>query len=391
MVESVIGHWPSILLYLGVFVVSAILVYTGNSNIIKTRHVRTTLTALGLTAPILLAGIRYYVGHDYKNYAGMVERVQSGEPMWPRAIEPLSSLIINLSASLGTGMVMFFLFSIITILFAYLALKKLVPPGALYISLGWFAYLCVQFPTTLNAVRSGASVSIVGYAFSQLADRSAKYRLIKFLALIGVSSLFHASSLICLPIGLAVYLAGYTSKINVKLERGLLILATFFALILPILGNVVAIIPIELISNYSRYFKDAGSSFYIPIVSLVMLSAIMFTYIVNKHSVHDNFKLRTLYSIALYYIPTTIAVGWLSYYTGTSRITFFFDIVTIALLVYALKESVGKRVISISMPSLVIAFTLVFSAMLLVRNLNWAGALPYTTVFSEETINVRKD
>lgn len=391
MLESAAEHLPSLLLYISVFGVSAALIYAGHKYGAQKHGARTALTTLGLAVPALLAGIRYYVGHDYSNYAGMVERVQAGETMWPRAVEPLSSLIINISALLGGSVVMFTLFSAFTIFFAYLALRKMSPPGAIYITLAWFAYLCIQFPTTLNAVRSGVSVSIMAYAFSQLIDRSAKYRLIKFFVLIGSASLFHASALIFLPIGVAVYLISRDYGASVKSGRILFGLAALCALILPVFGNIVAAIPLELISNYARYFEEAGSSFYIPIVSLAMLLVLSLTYLINRTGTGTDPKLRTLYSIAIYYIPVAIAVGWLSYYTGTSRLTFYFDIIIIALMAHAVRQFAIKKSSGKKPTIVVVLIVLMFSSALLLRNLNWAGALPYNTVFSQEATNARKN
>lgn len=391
MIDAIINNWASILFYIVVFAVSAGLVYFGNKYT-STRHYLSRLTiAVGLVLPIILSGIRYYVGKDYANYVGMVERIQVSEAMWPRQIEPLSSLVINISASLGGSVTMFFLFAAVTVVFAYLAINKMTPGGAIYKALGWFAYLCVLLPTTLNATRSGAAVSVVAFAFSCLIDTNTKHRLVKFLIWIIVASLFHMSALIVLPIGLAVYAISRKGSINIKLERILLALSVLGALLFPLLGSIFAAVPIELVSNFARYFMEAGEHFYLPIVGLTMLVILIATFMLNRRKLSEDTKFRLLYSIGVYYLPVIVIIGWLSYYTGTSRLAFYLDIIILMILVYTLSHLREHTIKGVKVIKLATIVFILICTTLLVRNLVWAQALPYQTVFSQEASSVQED
>lgn len=391
MIEFIGQHWANILFYIFTFSISAICIYIGNSQYSIHRHINKLFISAGLAIPIAVAGVRYYVGRDYANYVGMVERIQAGEPMWPRPIEPLSSLIINFSAAVGGDVMMFSLFSTLTVIFAYYSLKNLSPPGAKYIAISWIMYLFIIFPTTLNAVRSGLAISLVALAFSQLVDPTIKYRLAKFLIYIFIASMFHISALICLPIGLATYFVNITGKSNIKFESTMLGLAVVTALIFPILGVLFANIPLEILNTYARYFHQAGNAFYLPLASLVMLFTMIITILINKNRARNDIKLRTLYTLGLYYVPIMIVVGWLSYYTGTSRLTFFLEIIIITVVVYALKELTAEKIKNIKIKYVFLAFIVTLGIVMLVRNLNWAGAVPYNTVLTEGSINVRQD
>ena len=263
-----------------------------------------------------------------------------------------------------------------------LAIKRLSPKEPCYLALSWLIYLFIVFPTTFNAVRSGAAVSIMTFAFSSLLVRGKNNhrRLAEFISWAMVAILFHISALICLPIGIAIYLISKDGKINQKLEKLLVGLASLIAIMFPLTHFIIASFPLEIISNLARYFREAGEHFSIPIGSVLMLLGLILSTILNRHEVSSNLKMRTMYSLAVYYIPISIIIGWLSYYTGTSRLAFYIEPIIVVLMVYAVKNGVrrwGKnKVASIA----VVLFLLLFSSAMMARNLVWARALPYNTV-----------
>ena len=383
-------HWPSVLLYLLVFVGSATLVYFGNRKS-TAKRLGIALTALGLAIPILLAGLRHEVGRDYPAYARMIENVQAGREMSHRAIEPLSTFIIQFSASFGDSVMMFTLFSTITVLFAYFGMKRMLPADARYIASGFFLYLCIAFPITLNVVRSGAAIALVTFALSYLVDAKARYRLLKFIGWTGAAALFHMSAIICLPIGVFVYVVSRHGKIHARAERMLLGAAIFVALAFPLFGGLIADVPVTLISNYARFLRHLGEHFSIPIANMIVLGMLAFALIVAKNKARQDSRVRILYAIALYYIPLSLLVGWLTYYPSMSRLVFFLEPAIFVLLVYVVWEIKGRLFAMIPLQALAIALVLTFSIAMSARNLVWAHALPYNTIFSQEHGDARKD
>jgi len=383
VIESIVTQWPSILLYALVFVLSAALVYLGTKKSNASKYVKLAIVTAGLILPVIFAGIRYGVGRDFFAYSKMVENLQAGSDMYYRSIEPVSTLIMYVSASLGGTVTMFTLFAAITVVFAFLAVRKMSPVGALYGALGYLAYLSVIFPVTLNAIRSGAAISLVMFAFSQLLDTTSKYRLLKFTLWIIAACMLHASAIICLPIGIAVYFATRIDKWGAKKEYIILGVSTIAAIAFPIIGSLVSIVPVTLISNYARFLTQVGDQFFIPIASLVMMAILTLALIFTRREAKKNPKLKVMRSIAMYYLPLSIVVGWLSYYPGLSRVAYFIDPIIVLLVVYMIKEVHGHLKKGHKLILFISAIVLIFSV-LMVRNLNWAHALPYNTVFTQQ-------
>ena len=379
-----LGNWQSLVLYIAVFGVSAGLVYFGNKAAFSSKYLKWGVIISGLALPVLLAGLRYDVGHDYLNYVGMVERVQDGLSMWPRPIEPLSSMIIHISASLGGFVMMFMLFAVVTTVFMYLALRKLLPDNPVYIALGWFMYLCIATPMALFTVRSGAAVSVVAFALSQLVDTKSKYRLAKFIGWTVVACLFHVSALIVLPIGIAVYLASRGKKLNIKLNLILLSIFTAGTIAFPLFGGLIAVMPIESKRVYERYLMEAGESFYLTKVGLAVAVALAIALYINIDRAKKDPKIQVTSAIAMYYIPITIVIGWLAYYTAASRLAVFLEPVIIVVIVYAVQRFWGKRQQNYRLALLAIGCVVALSLVLFVRNSIWADTLPYKTIFSQE-------
>lgn len=384
-------NWQSLLFYLLAFCLSAALIYFGNKRKLPARHLGNILTALGLALPIILAGIRHNVGRDYSSYTGMIENLQAGKEMYYRSIEPLSTLLIHFSASFGGNVVMFSLFGAISVLFAYFGIKRMVPPSAQYIALGYFMYLCIAFPIGLNAVRSGAAISVVVFAFSYLVNTKEKHRLSKFFGWLTVAIFLHTTAIICLPIGIIAYILSQDKKINSKKERAILGVSAGVALAFPLFGSLVGYAPVKLISNYSRFLTQLGEHFFIPIAGLVMLLMLAIALILTKSKASQDRKLQIVRTITMYYIPLALMVGWLSYYPSMSRLLFFIEPLIIVLITYAVWEVKGKLFNFLPLKIMVVAVVLVLSFAMLTRNLTWARALPYDTVFSKEQSETSKN
>lgn len=387
MIHTIFENWPSLIIYTSLFIVSAYLVHLGGEKTKYSKGLRYLCISTGLSIPVILAGLRYNVGRDFHSYANMVENLIDGHEMYHRPLEPLSTLIIHISSYFGRSEVMFALFSIITILFAYIAIKRFMANTSEYTALAYLSYLLISFPISLNLVRNSAAMSISAYAFSVLLNTDDKMRLAKFILFSILASLFHISAIIYIPIGLVVYFLSNNKGGISKVELALLAASSVLAIAFPLFGNVISHVPITLINNYSRFLTQLGDHFFIPISSLLVLGILLLTLIINRDEIKENERLRVVYSIAMYYIPFAILVGWLSYHPGISRLVFFFDLMLIAILSYTIKSSRFLYVRKYNVYNITIIVIILFNLAMFVRNLNWSHALPYTTVYKQEIHN----
>ncbi len=388
MLKELLNNIPSILLYLAVFVVSAALVYFGLSFVSKKKKVLgILLVTVGLIIPPILAGLRYKVGVDYDGYMLMYDNVVNGKPMYFRSIEPASSAIIIGSAMLRSQFLMFFVFSLITICSFFLAYKNIFKKDYKKISLAFFITLCIQYSISLNAVRSSAAIAIVTLALSFILNKTSSKNIICCLGLIGVAFLFHKSALLSL-----IFVPAFIVCKNKNENHGGAIkiivwsLYSLIAILLPLI--VIAARKIIKLGDYDRYLVGIGKSFSIPIacaiiVAIVLLITIYVLYRSKKRAI-DN-QVKYLWNCALYYIPLTIAVGWISYVGGLSRIAFMLEPIVICLMASVINSAVIKEKVWKFLIPAAVATTV---ALLFVRNLSWAKVIPYQIYLNKETAKI---
>lgn len=379
----------SVIVYLCTFSVSALLVYFGLKTYKKGKKIVGVLLAtLGILVPSILSGIRYDVGSDYSTYVGMFENAVSSKPLYYRSIEPASAMIIKLSASMRNSVFMFSCFSLITNLCFYIAFVRLFKGEAKKTTLAYMFFLCIIYPTTLNAVRSGAAISLATLALSFLLERWSAKTITAAAAMIIIAFLFHKSITIMLLFLPAFWLMQKNIKKNAFSKKSILLaIYLLLAAFLPLLYTVVKeIIPL---GDYGRYFEGVGNSFSIPLASFAMMIPIAYAGIFahyNKSEYSDGMK--KILSYSLFYIPLSIATGWLSYVKGLSRITFIFDPIIVILMAYLIGSC--KNTSKFWKIATIVCISSVVGAMF-VRNLIWSKDLPYKTVFQQEVSNASKD
>ena len=387
MLKELLNNVPSILLYLAVFVVSAVLVYFGLSFVSKKKVLGIFLITVGLIIPPILAGLRYKVGVDYDGYMLMYDNVINGKPMYFRTIEPASSAIIIGSAKLKCQFLMFFAFSLITICSFFLAYKNIFKKDYKKISLAFFITLCIQYPISLNAVRSSVAIAIVTLALSFILNKSSSKNIICCLGLIGIAFLFHKSALLSL-----IFVPAFIVCRNKNANHGSTIriivwsLYSLIAIVLPLI--VMAARKIIKLGDYDRYFVGIGKSFSIPIACIIMIAIVLLITIYvlckSKKRAIDN-QVNYLWNCALYYIPLTVAVGWISYVGGLSRVAFMLEPIVICLMASVINSAaIKEKVWKILIPAAVV----ITVALLFVRNLSWSKAIPYQMYLNKETAKI---
>ena len=376
------GNIDDILIYFLTFAFSSLMIYEG-LNLLKKKKIGLFLIIAGVLLPSILAGIRYKVGVDYTAYLGMYNNVIAGRPMYWRQIEPVSALIITLSAYLRNSFLMFFLFSLITNSCFFLAFYRLFKTKNKQIALGFFIYLCILFPTTLNAIRSSVSLSLVALAFSYLIQKWSKKSLLKSALILLAASLFHKSILLVLVFIPVFWIAQKQTNNKfgkIALWVFYLAIAAAFPLIYFSMNNILPL------GEYSRYLNEFNiSSYSIPIANMIMSLPILYALIYvhkNKKRIEDPQLKSTLYC-ATFYIPLSIFVGWIALSSdGLSRVSFLLEPIIIFLAIYLI--SFTKNLTKFWKTISIICFILFLNAMF-IRNLNWSKALPYKTIFQKES------
>lgn len=376
-----------ILLYLLVFIFSSLLVYKGLKLRQKGRGGR-LLIMLGILMPSIMAGIRYNVGMDFPSYLGMYNNAVAGRQLYYRSIEPASTLIITLSAYLRSSSLMFFSFSLITNTCFFLAFRRLFKDSYQQTSIAFFLYLCILYSTTLNAVRSGAAIALLFLSFSYFIKQDTKKPVLKSLALLIISFLFHRSVLIALIFLPAFWLAKKHSGRKILVDKTTMWLAyTMVAIMLPAIYALArSFLPL---GNYSRYLVGLGSDFSIPLVNIAMSIPIVLasTRLLKGTKTDQDKQFREILYCAAFYIPLSIVVGWLTYVEGLSRVSFIIEPLIICvmsyLIMFAKKAGVFWNMITVAI--------IIVTGMMFVRNLNWSGALPYRTIFHEDMTYVSKN
>ena len=366
-----------IILYLLVFLASSILMYYGLS-ISKKSKFGFLLIVASILIPSIMAGIRYDVGVDYFPYLGMYENAVNGSPIYYRSIEPLSTGIIVLSSYLHSSFFMFFLFSLITNSCFYLAFQRIFKKNSGQTSVAFFLYLCILFSTSLNAVRSGVAISVVALAFSYLIQEWSKKAVTKSLLLVIVACLFHSSAFLAFVFYPVFWMSSASFKHNQSFKKGLLFIAYVIVAILT--PQIVSLFGDSLLfDEYGKYLLNVGSSFSIPLADILMSIFAIWSFIVLRRKISDEWMVRLSYCM-IFYIPLSIVVGWLTVSAGLSRITFMLEFLVICGMAYHIIHSKKN-----SLPGLItILLVIAITGSMFMRNLNWSGALPYKTIFQNE-------
>ncbi|MCJ1974325.1 MAG: EpsG family protein [Lactococcus lactis] len=198
--------------------------------------------------PVLLGGLRYFVGTDYSTYVQFqFPLVLSKQDSSFKVVGPLTQGIIflgsKLEALLGSlGSVqyqwIFFLLNMVLVGFIFGGIYKLCEKITLPLL---FFYISYFFFLSFNLMRQGVAVSIFFFALCYLLNGDWKKYFFWCLIAMG----FHTSAIIYFPLYFMRYLK------NVK-ALGLLVPIVGYIVAIPI-GKVIGNIVSTVIDNYSAY------------------------------------------------------------------------------------------------------------------------------------------
>lgn len=181
----------SLLFYIATFSLSVVLVSIGLRKKIR------LFAWTGLLVPILVSGLRLGVGTDYYTYVSLYNSLKNytfSEYLQGGPTEIGFYLIGTFSRMIGDSeMLMFFGFSMLTVIFFYLGLNRY---QLRHKSIIYFLFIFTIYPGSFNLVRQSAAISIAFYANSFLLEK----KRVKFLLLMLLAGTVHVSALIAIPL-----------------------------------------------------------------------------------------------------------------------------------------------------------------------------------------------
>lgn len=261
----------SLFFYLATFFTSAVLIYLGE------KHRRKLLTVLGLSVPILTATFRYNTGIDFANYVDISKVIsplslsEFFNSSYLAVYEPTLFAFARLSQTLtNTDILMFLIYSIISILPFYFAVRRI---NKNFSYLAILFYLLVFFAPSLNLVRQYAAISIVFYAtilYIYRTNIAFRHRLAVFVFLVLLATLVHASAICALILPIVYWFSQkFVHKTPLQTTLYFTLLSIIgLTVITPILLNIDSI---PLLNKYTYALKmdTEGAPIPNPIPKLV--------------------------------------------------------------------------------------------------------------------------
>lgn len=305
----------------------------------------------------LFSGVRNYsVGTDSPGYTKVFrypEPIKLDINSFSFKSEPGYDLYQSILLLLTNNYFWLFFFSGLIITFSYLNFIKKYSVNYLF---SIFLFITLgQYTLFFNVLRQGIAISIVLIAAHYLI----KKRPFKFLIYIILSSLFHVSALVLLPLYYLVYL-----KINVITK---MVLAFFTSLIA---SNVVIIYLAEDNAKYAgytqKYEQASGTTTILFYVSLLII-----LYVISKiYKIKDEIFIRlfAFYAIGIALVFPLYMLG--THPSGPLRLLYYFSWTLIILIPISLKKINNSLIYIITIAICLIYFILSTSS--------FANLTPYT-------------
>lgn len=375
--------------YLAVFAVSAITasLYQKTYNNTQIKRTSNEIKAAGSVSyciigclflfPIIaMYGLRLGIGTDYYSYEMIYNtfHITKFNDYWVRYthndgifyIEPAYYLLNRFFSSYrlllwGIGILIFVLFS--------LAVKDY--SKRLSYAFALFVFLSTQFVYSMNGTRFSVALGFILLAYNALAQD----KIIKFIVLVLVASLFHQSALFCLAM---LFLKLYKHKmVNSIRNSALFVLILLFPIISPYLFEIGG-----RLSFFARYFTTAryfasetmsGGWMWLLHILPVFLPLIIFC----KEEVFGEAVTNTFFRICIMEIPFRMLGLYNTWYTRFARYAEIAQVILIPLVLFKIQNKSKK----IALYIYYIAWFIFYFAYYAIVN-DAGDSLPYTWIFS---------
>ncbi|PKM96273.1 MAG: hypothetical protein CVU84_00735 [Firmicutes bacterium HGW-Firmicutes-1] len=234
----------SIILYGGIILTTSILAECTVK--IKNKFIKAYFALLMLIVPAFFSGVRYGIGTDYYNYVITFEqsknnienRIEIGYNLLNKAISLLG----------GNAQVGFFVVSLLTILFVYLALYE--HKDKLSVGIGMFVYMLVNYQASFNNVRQLLAVAILLFSTKYVF----KKKIIKFMICVLFSASIHTTALFFIPVYFMYFIVEKKTRLSLQfLLWGIIMLLVLYADL--ILLKLINIFPV--LYMYGVYLDNA--------------------------------------------------------------------------------------------------------------------------------------
>lgn len=234
---------------------------------------------LAFVIPMLIGGLRYYVGTDYELYITL-HRNNSD-------VDFGFQLINSVARYFNSYQVMFFIYNFLTLLFVFLGLRSI---DKKYRTFAYFCFLFLFYTSSLNIIRQMLAVSIVFYSYKYIVNK----KFFKFLICVLVATCFHNTAI--LFVFLYILLNNTNKKIRILSLIILLLIVLRYEQLIIYLGNI------SILSKFVRYQDYTGTksfnnySFYLDL--LIMFYILLFRKKLTEYD-KDNKVYIYMYVISL--------------------------------------------------------------------------------------------
>lgn len=298
----------SILIYFFIIVIATILCFIAEKKIDS--RISKFLFLCSFFIVFLFSGLRYNVGTDFGMYEEIFVYSHSSSIIRLAEIYDMEIgwIILNkLSSLIGNDPQIIFLvssFIIIGNFYIFIFNHK----DNINIGLSIFIFLTIFLIPSFNGIRQFMAMSILLYSFDYMKKKS----FLKFLVVVFIASLFHATSLIMLPI---YFLFKY--KFSFKLYLLISVLTSIIFLYNSILEFIVSHFP--QFEKFERYISDG--ILYINYIELIYILVLTICFCIYRKFIRSQdsyvYNYFYLYFISIFFTTfsyfTTYAVR-LSYY-----------------------------------------------------------------------------
>lgn len=324
----------SLILYLAVLIATATLMAYGGS-----KKGRGLFLVTGLVIASVMGAVRVDVGTDFPAYLSGFNMIlglnlQGFFNDFSDIYEPGIYALAQISVIFGNSPQVFFgLFTLLTILFTYLGIKRYKIPS-IWIAL--MLYLLVLFPSSFNIMRQMLAVAIFFYASSFIFEK----KMFKYLLLICLAALFHKSSIILAPL----YFMGRFLKMNTEIKTRAAIIMVGGVLFAIIVGPylISLVLNLSIFEKYDKYqsVSDASTGTVLIIKTLMLgLIAVLYKHI-RRYPYVAFFMTMSVIELVIALVARSSV--------DISRFSTYFSIFPLLLLSYVPLAFKGKSRIIIS-------------------------------------------
>ena len=255
----------SLVFYLVLFSLSTFLLYLGNKKNSK------ILKFFSVIIPVLIGGLRYFVGTDYTNYIDyyiIYGPMPLSEYLSINGVFEILFYFIARISYLCTNQyyLMFFISNALVVIFAYFAVQKSKINNKYLI---WLLFLLLYFPMFLNVIRQGISVVITYYMIMLLLNNENKKALIISI----FSPLFHASGIVTILLYFVLFFVKKRVKESIK---NIFFFSALLLMLIPLASYLLS-----LSSYFGRYLAYEsidveGNNYTFYLIFVILILSLLF-------------------------------------------------------------------------------------------------------------------